>query len=332
MRLFQKSSFTKQSGQTAESRISDLRDFAESFNDHLRAVPGSILPSHVRLGVALCARDALLKCHNCQDDVAERRSSIACPMPNARFYKIYASQKHEPGFPTDDNTRNNLSREVERCLVTIVHSVICHQDRIDQLFYEDAVAALLSCGLLDQYAESFKADTGRSMAKEDADLAARALYCEILLVASISHALHILFMGLGDGNVPSLPTWDEIESAPPPRNIRYRQLLKRIRYDPAFSFSPFFVSSDVIRDGSEYEKIPSEVWAKLPYSPSPYRCTILAIEDFVFFQSVHATLYLPPKDMMMRWNKIGPAKCSTVCRRDVETVAGATAKAHQCSF
>ena len=171
------------------------------------------------------------------------------------------------------------------------------------------------------------------MTKEDADWAARAIYCEIILLSSISHALHVLFLSLGNGvNVPALPSWQEIKGAPSPRNIRYRLLLKRIRYNHEFSFSPFFVSSDVIRDGSEYKKIPSETWAKLPFSPIPYRCTILAIEDFIFFRSVQAAVYLPAKDMLLRWNELGPSKCSTVCRHDVETVAGATAKARKCTY
>ena len=333
MGLFPKSISAEEPGQTAEERIHDLHAFAESFNTHLCTVSGTILPSNIRLGVALCARDALLKCKHCHENVAERRSTMVCPMPNARFYNIYASQKHKPGFPTEGESGSKLSKEVEKCLVTIVHTLICHQERIDQLFYEDAVAALISCGILDQYDKSFEGECGRPMTKEDADLAARALYCEIILLSSISHALHVLFLSLGnDVNVPALPSWHEIKGAPPPSNIRYRLLLKGIQYNQEFAFSPFFVSSDIIRDGSECKKIPAETWAKLPYSPSPYRCTILAIEDFIFFQSFHAALYLPAKEMLLRWNELGPSKCSTVCRHDVETVAGATAKAHKCTY
>ena len=332
MRLFRKSSAEEPAGQTAEERTHELHAFAESFNTHLRTVPGSILPSSIRLGVALCTRDALLKCKHCHENVTERRSTMACPMPNARFYKIYVGQKHEPGFPTNGASSSKLSKDVEKCLVTIVHTLICHQDRIDKLFYEDAVAALMSCGILDKYAKSFEAESGRPMAEEDAELAARALYCEIILLSSISHALHLLFLSLGDGDVPALPTWDEIKCAPPPSNIRYRQLLKQVRYNQEFAFAPFFVSSDLIRDGSEYKKIPLETWNKLSSSPFPYRCTILAIEDFVFFQSAHVALYLPVKDMLLQWNELGPSKCFTVCRRDVETVAEATAMAHQCTY
>lgn len=328
--------FRKQSDEpvvlTAEDRITDLRAFAQNFNTHLLTVPGSILPPNLRLGVAICARDALLKCKKCHHEVTEWRSNMACPLPNAHFYNIVAGWRHEPGFPTDgSNSGSEVSEGIEKCLTTIIHALICHQDRIDQLFYEDAVDAIVSCGVLDEYANSFKADTGRPMGKEDADLAARVVYCEIILLAAISHALHVTFMILG-AQVPDLPSWVDMKGAPPPSNIRYLELLKQVRYDRASAFSPFFVSSDVIRDSSEYKKIRACTWAELSYLPLPYRCAVLAIEDFVFFRSLHYTLYLPLKDMALRWGTLGPSKCPTVCRRDVETVAGATAEAHRCAY
>lgn len=334
MPFFRKQISADPAVQTAEGRINDLRALAQDFNTHLMTVPGSILPPNLRLGVAICARDALLKCKTCHEDVIDRRSSMACPLPNARFYSIFDGWRHEPGFPTDGNNDNeiNLSVNTEKCLTTIIHTLICHQDRIDQLFYEDAVAALMSCGILDEYADSFKADTGRPMEKEDAELAARAVYCEIIVLAAISQALHLTFLSLGDGEVPALPSWDKMKGAPQPSNIRYRDLLKQVRYDKAFAFSPFFVSSDIIRDSSEYSKIRAGTWTKLPYVPLPYRCAIFAIEDFVFFRSVQATLYLALKDVLLSWGALGPSRCPTVCRRDVEAVAGATAKAHRCTY
>ena len=315
--------------QTVQGRLKDIRQLAADFNTHLTTQPGSVLSPNVRLGIALCARDAHSQCKACHADAVERRSSMVCPMPNVRNYGIMGDMRHEPGFPTAPTEKGTgISSAIATCLITIIHTLICHQDKIDVLLYNDAIADLQSCGILNDYASAV-------CDFDEIDLAARVAYCEIILVASLSHGLNVTFQSLGL-EVPPLPTWDDIDRAPSPMNLRYTKLLRNGAFttNPSFAYAPYLPLSDLNKESLEYKQIPSDVWTALPKAPVPFRCANLAVLDFAFFfQSYVPTLYLSLKEMLLVWNELDATKkCSAVTRFDLEVAAGATAAAHRCVY
>ncbi|EJK60449.1 hypothetical protein THAOC_19199, partial [Thalassiosira oceanica] len=101
-------------------------------------------------------------------------------------------------------------------------------------------------GVLSDYAEANRcADDGREM-----DLASRAAFCEVALLASVSHGIHAAFLALGE-EVPPLPTPEEMGRAPGPMNLRYSSLLRRVRRDDAVAAAPFFLGRDIDRSSPE---------------------------------------------------------------------------------
>lgn len=106
---------------SAEDRIKNLDAFAHKFNKHLIETPGVVLDGKLRWAVAVCARDALLRCQSGCGTLGQD----ACMRPGTSFEAI-ADLKHEPGFPLDD-----ISPEISSTLTNLVHTVINHQNKVD---------------------------------------------------------------------------------------------------------------------------------------------------------------------------------------------------------
>ena len=119
---------------TPDKRISNLQNQANAFSTHLKTTPGIILTPQLRLGIAICARDALL---NCQDDY-----SGVCPF---RLYDFIAEIKHETTFPVPPTTTSDVIDEsIKACLMTIIHAMINWQSKLDTQWYADCLNALQS--------------------------------------------------------------------------------------------------------------------------------------------------------------------------------------------
>ena len=201
---------SRRAAKTPDDRARDLRAAAAGFAAHLSSSPGIVLPPRLRLGAAALARDALLG--------YDGEGLGACPLGG--MYGHVAGLGRRAGGtregPDDDGA--------EACVATIVRSMINFQSGLDARWYEDAVGAIRGSGVLSDYAEANRcADDGREM-----DLASRAAFVEVALLASVSHGIHAAFLALGE-EVPPLPTAEEMGGAPGPVNLRYSSLLRRVR-------------------------------------------------------------------------------------------------------
>lgn len=312
---------------TPESRLRDLQHAAANFSTHLKTSPGTILPPHVRLGVAICARDALLGCKCCVF------ATGVCLRPGSSFYDFLLQQKEHEPFPTNGNRddEQSMSDNTKACLVNIIHTVICHQNKINGMWYKDALSALQSCGILaDHVKKSNCADNGDTT--NELELASQAVFIEIILLTVTSHGIHSTFLAL-EVDIPALPTWEEMKEAPEPMNICYSSLLHRVRRDESKAFAPYFLAKDIRKNSPEYSKVEKEVWKEL-VSVGPYICGAFAPNDIVMLQArFMSSFYLTLGEMLFHWGELDSTRhCSHVTRHDMETVANAVAVAHNCDF
>ena len=291
---------------TPDKRISNLQNQADAFSTHLKTTPGIILTPQLRLGIAICARDSLLKCQD---------YSGVCPF---RLYDFIAKIKHETTFPVPP-TRSDVDESIQACLMNIIHAMINWQSKLDTQWFADCLNALQSCGILDNYIEH--SDCGDD--KKELELASHALLCEIIILTSVSHGIHTTFLALGI-DVPPLPTWEDITDAPEPLNIRYSSLLHRVRRnkESISEVSPYFTKRDLNRSSSEYHGL-KKVIEQMTFAPLPYICVQFAFHDSIMLDKMLSTFYLSPVEMALHWNELDTSKrCSSVMRSDVETLAG----------
>jgi len=140
---------------TPDDRARDLRTAAAGFAAHLSSSPGAVLPPRHRLAVASLARGALLDYGG--DGLG------ACPLGG--MYGHVAGLGSRAG-----GTWDGPAGGAGECLATIVRSMVNFQGGLDARWYEDAVDAIRTSGVLSDYAEANRcADDGREM-----DLASRA--------------------------------------------------------------------------------------------------------------------------------------------------------------
>lgn len=303
---------------TPDDRARDLRTAAAGFAAHLSSSPGVVLPPRHRLAVASLARGALLDYGG--DGLG------ACPLGG--MYGHVAGLGSRAG-----GTWDGPAGGAGECLATIVRSMVNFQGGLDARWYEDAVDAIRTSGVLSDYAEANRcADDGREM-----DLASRAAFCEVALLASVSHGIHAAFLALGE-KVPPLPTPEEMGRAPGPMNLRYSSLLRRVRRDDAVAAAPFFLGRDIDRSSPECSKVDTSIWKGMNFNAGtdmPWVCAGFSPYDADFLiRRFLAVYYLSTGEMMLRWDRLDATgrHCPNVSRLDVETVAAAVADAHSCGF
>ena len=291
---------------TPDKRISNLRKQSDAFATHLKTTPGIILTPQLRLGIAICARDTLLKCKD---------YSGVCPV---RLYDFIDGIQHEQTFPVPP-TNDDVDESIKVCLMNIIHAMINWQFKLDTTWYADCLSVLQSCGILDNYIEYNDCEDD----KKELELASHALFCEIIILTSVSHGIHTTFLALGI-DIPPLPTWEEIVDAPGPLNIRYSSLLHRVRRnkESISEVSPYFTKRDLNRSSPEYHRIKTEI-EQMIFAPLPYICVQFAFHDSIMLDKMLSTFYLTPIEMALHWNELDTSKrCSSVMRSDVETLAG----------
>ena len=289
---------------TTDNRISNLQKQAAAFATYLKTTPGIILTPQLRLGIAIYARDALLKC----------KDEDTCPIS---LYS-YIAEINKPTFPVPP-TNDDVDENIKACLMNIIHAMINWQGKLDKKWYADCIDVLLSCGILDDYIEHN--DCGDD--KEELELASHVLLSEIIILTSVSHGIHTTFLALGI-DVPPLPTWEDITDAPEPLNIRYSSLLHRVRRnkESISEVSPYFTKRDLNRSSSEYHGL-KKVIEQMTFAPLPYICVQFAFHDSIMLDKMLSTFYLSPVEMALHWNELDTSKrCSSVMRSDVETLAG----------
>ena len=299
-----------------------LQDAAEDFSIHLKSSPGTILTPNLRLGIAMCAREARLKCLNCHQAVMDG----VCPLT---LYSFCADIHHEPIFPIPPG--DTIPGEVSKCLVAIIHSILCFQSKINDRWYKDCIHSLQACGILSNYKKRLQVEIDVN----ELEVASHAVFCEIVVLTAWSHGILSTFLALDRlDRMPELPTWQDMKYCPEPLNTRYSSLLHRIRRDDSVAVAPFFNKRDINTKSPEYKKIDKDVWTKLPFGPMPQICVSFVPMDTVSFGKWMEISYLKPSEMFLNWGEMHTSgrHCASVTRFDIETVAGAVAAAHNCDF
>ena len=230
------------SAPTAASRKQDLLDLAAKFNQHLCETPGTQLTAKQRLGIAICARDALLKCQGCRQHLENK----VCLSPKTRFQKFCSTKiVHSPAFPapaSDDVEGLSISGKQQIDLLqATVHALICHQANLNATWYDDTIQAMMDCnflpnGTVSQY---------------------HSALVEVILVAVMSHGLHAAFLVLDMDTVP-LPSFVDIEFAPPSLKLDIDKMLKsgkKLRQHDWIVHAPFLLPHDLDTKSSEYNRI-----------------------------------------------------------------------------
>lgn len=314
---------------TAASREQDLKNVATKFSEYLCEVPGTQLPASLRLGIAICARDALVNCPGCR----EHLQSKACLKP-----KVVCSYKdivHSPDFPAPTGcttTRGSASNQQQQheCLRSIVHSLISVQSSLNDKWYDDTIQAMMNCNLLPQ---------DKKVAQYHSAL------IEIILVAIMSNSLHTAFLVLMIEPFP-LPTFEDIRFAPAPHCLDLEQMLKpgrSLRQWDWISHAPFILHQDINSKSPEFTKkvspmarqsVPSE-YVFLPFLP--FVTINLAYEDahmLTQIVDVVDVLYVPVLEIIMAFRHLNPSKkcTSSVTRFDLEVVAEAVASSYDCAY
>ena len=257
------------SGPTAASRLEDLRTVSHTFNTYLCQVPGTQLDTATRLGIVLCARDALLKCEGCRAHLKEQQSD------NGKgFFEICNKDiSHSPAFPippTSSGSSNDDLKRQHSCFQAISHALVNHQSSLTDEWYDDTIQAMMACNLL---------PAGSKVSQYHSAM------IEIILLTVISHSLHMTFLILQEDSVP-LPTWKDIAGAPDPYRLDIDAMLTpghTLRYYSKYmAHAPYISHRDIDYQSSEYQRISPEARAYVPKAlayvlePSPFLNTLLA--------------------------------------------------------
>ena len=193
----------------------------------------------------------------------------------------------------------------------------------------DCIKAILSCGLLSNYAKEIECQDEKEL-----QVAAHAVFCEIVIIAAWSHGIHSTFLALDAvDTMPSLPTFEDMKSAPNPMHINFSSLLKRVRQDDSIALAPYFIKGDINYKSKEYADIGEDAWKEMNYGPVPYLCFRFVPKDLVPFARWLRISYLTVSEMLLSWGDLDKTRhCASVTRHDVETIASAVAGQKNCDF
>ena len=227
-----KSASTTSAGISAEERIDQLRGVAEEFNDFLKKSRGVVLSGRLRIAVAHCAREALLLVGG-GDNV---------PPPPCRHFR---SHKTGGADAFRDETK------IQSVLTKLVHEVVC-PNGLDQKWYQRTIRDLNDTTLVP-----------RRFRKKDRQALVWSLYCEVVLLATVSHGLGVTFLALGDDDdddksveLPPVPNVDD-DDYTGPTYLHWWSMIhtdRTIRQDDKVAFTPFLKLSDLNLTAPEIER------------------------------------------------------------------------------
>jgi hypothetical protein len=315
----------------AQERLANIHNVAERFYGHLQTVSGAVLSADVRCAIVGEAQQCLIGCEGCT-----KLPQTSCLSPNVKIFEILEKLDHtitwEPmnALPLDEKSK--------MLLVNVVHTVVNHQGRVDQVWYDTVIAEILQAR--DVLAQ-------KSKSNEQMLWWAHVAYQEIAALSMIANSLKIselLLSSKGLYPFPSLPTnnlWKESEPKPSPLLMDYCSLLKTrdtIRQDPKQGFGPIVYRKDLNRRSPEYTKISTRALVKAVEFMNPMHPMFgltLAGEDLYFVGEIPHQFYLNGNDVLACLTiKLDPNKyCSTsFSRRDSELIAHQVAASHSCTF
>jgi hypothetical protein len=178
-------------GITPAQRVVDLNACAAKLNQYLIETNGVVLSGKLRWAVMQCARDALVKCKGCAS-----LGQDVCLAPGSVF-DVIADIDHDPDFPLPQQAK------ATETLKTLVHTLIHHQTQLDDEWYQKTIKALGKTNLVPGSAQG---ESRRSLLC--------SLLAEVVLLTTMSHATHIIFLAIGR-EIPPLPAFDDMKHLKP---------------------------------------------------------------------------------------------------------------------
>lgn len=311
-------------GLTSSQRLLAFTEFAAAYNVYLKGIGGVVLSAELRLAIAHCARDALLKCAGCNSLPKE-----SCLQPGTDIYTLISN-----GIEHNESRilkKTSPSTVVYSMITSFVHTLINHQSRLNEQWYHQTIEALDKSELIPAV-----------YVGERRLFYVLALFSEIVHVAGLSHSLNIFFVSVGQ-QVPPLP--DQVDNPSEPSFFEWTKVLRKgrgLRYDKENTWSPFISTTDIDRDCLEFAKLALStldkqfLLSKMTISKVPWSCVPFSPADLVWYCRWSELSYYTDSmfNVLLPFVPLNPSvRCAdSFSRYQVEIVASEVAAAHGCTF
>jgi hypothetical protein len=322
-------------GLSFSERLALLTVFVDRYQTSLATEGGSVLSARVRLAIAHAARQALLSSseEECPSKLLSCRDT-SCLRAGTNIHQLLSGQRN--GVAPE--LAQALTNDNDALVVTwLIHAIVNHQSRLDKAWYEATMQDL------DQTSIIPPAITGDAR-----QLFLQTLFCELVLVTTIAHSMHCLYLAIGQ-DPPALPEVGHQEEggrqAEPywfdwTKALTSKTAARGLYYDGK-AWAPYLPRFAVDVRSLEFAKIPGMARDNLAtffrwrgFVPAPYVAMTYAVADFIWFILWHEVAYVSHTCFFQPFRPLdGTTHCSgSVSRYDLEIVATAVAAAHQCAF
>lgn len=297
-------------GRSFSERLTSVSEVVLEYHRGALQQPGSVLSAKARLGIAYAARHALL---NYKEQGSDKIATLSDHMAPELALALEGVDGGAPDAP------KNITR--------FIYAVINQQHLLNKDWYLQTLRHLDETGLIPEK------KSGKMR-----DYFLQTLFCEILLVATMSHSIHSLYLGLGQ-DPPKLP---ELESASDkkPYWFDWTNALKPHKEGLYYSgsWAPYLPRFAIDRKSPEFAKIDANLdletfFASVGFFPTPFVAVSYAVADYIWFRKWFDVVYVSlSQAFFFPFKALDPHQhCSdSVTRFDIETVASAVSNAHHC--
>jgi hypothetical protein len=307
------SSKVSAAGLTADQRLINIRAVTDEYFAYLTTTGGVVLTASFRTQVAQWTVDALT-CQGCASLPKE-----VCLKPTANVYETIQELQHG----ADDESP---------IVKHLVHSVVNHQGRLDQDWYQTTLKKLdEDSGLLDS-----KTYAAGSIERE---YLMYCLYAELLCVITTTQWCHMIYVALGETPSKIPPVSKE---ATAPSFFDWTKALKEgkaAHKDPTIAWMPCLIKADVDPDNAALRQLIESEETRILYlstmvKMAPFVCITWSPLDFLWIIKLMGAMYAPPHIFFAPHKRLpSDHRCAqTVSRLDLETVALAVSDGYNCHY
>ena len=324
---------------SAKQRKADLMDVHDDFCQFLWDSRGVVLPRSLRCAVAQCAVDTLLRNlprhhgrhrrrsehrqhhHEQSDDSDEKHHHN-----RHQHHAVDNEDIGDPEFQYAGFFHTNVSEQAAAALLPLIHDIIHRQSSLDAEWYDETINNLRCSGLI---------PSRFNRNKKEKQALAWSLYCEVLLLTTVAHALHVTFRLLGQ-DMPSLPKGNEVKEGTP-LYLQWWSTVREdrtIRLDSHVAFTPFLKATDLRIDSKESKRVSEAAWDVAMRSMdtvSLWCGAVLAPEDLEFARYLVSVFQVDEHQTSAPFQNLDPkSRCADVFQRsDIEKLSLEMAKAYR---